>query len=147
MFVLAAYDASQRAALREDIRQKLYIDLEGRDPLATGDATGLDYWTDETIRDGWDWAALQAHFEISAKTVLQNSTDAARAFLAPALFKPTSATPAYTSVQQLPQASAPASVVTAASNAVSAAAAQTGLPKTALLGIAAALGWFVLKRA
>jgi hypothetical protein len=75
-------------ALRERIRQELYIKILNRDPLATGDAEGLDYWAGQMEAMGWNWDTLVRQFLLSAQTVLSTSTDAQRTFLAPAVFAP-----------------------------------------------------------
>jgi hypothetical protein len=78
-------------ALRERIRQDLYIKIIGRDPLATGDAEGLDYWATQAATQGWDWNTLVRNFLWSANQTLETSNAAQRAFLAPTIFAPAQA--------------------------------------------------------
>jgi hypothetical protein len=88
------------AITSEDIRQNLYIGILGRDPLATGDEAGLQYWTDEAARNNWTPAQLTEEFLKSAKSVLSTSTTAQRAFLAPEVYSAPLNAPVYKTVDQ-----------------------------------------------
>lgn len=78
--------------IRSYIQNQLYIAILGRDPVATGDSGGLDYWVQQTIDNGWSLDQLRQAWMTSAGITLQQSTQAAREALAPAIFPPSQPT-------------------------------------------------------